>query len=43
MDWRARGEDWISVSMKGRLLIRNICMVLNRYLNAAEPRHSKTV
>ncbi len=37
------GEDWISVSMKGRLLIRNICMVFDRYLNSAEPRHSKTV
>jgi hypothetical protein len=29
--------------MKGRLLIRNICMVFDRYLNSAEPRHSKTV
>ena len=37
------GEEWVSVSMKGRLLIRNICMVFDRYLNSAEPRHSKTV
>jgi len=35
--------EWISVSMKGRLLIRNVCMVFDRYLNGAEPRHSKTV
>jgi oxygen-independent coproporphyrinogen-3 oxidase len=37
------GEDWISVSMKGRLLIRNICVVFDRYLNAADSRHPKTV
>ena len=37
------GEDWISVSMKGRLLIRNVCMVFDRYLNTADSRHSKTV
>ncbi len=37
------GEEWISVSMKGRLLIRNICIVFDRYLNSVEPRHSKTV
>lgn len=37
--------DWISVSMRGRLLIRNICMVFDRYLatRSAEPRYSKTV
>jgi oxygen-independent coproporphyrinogen-3 oxidase len=37
--------DWISVSSKGRLLIRNICMVFDRYLatRGAEPRYSKTV
>jgi oxygen-independent coproporphyrinogen-3 oxidase len=37
--------DWISVSGKGRLLIRNICMVFDRYLatRGAEPRYSKTV
>lgn len=28
-------EEWISVTPKGRLLIRNICMVFDRYLNAA--------
>lgn len=27
-------DDWISVTLKGRLLIRNICMVFDRYLNA---------
>ncbi len=37
--------DWLRVSAKGRLLIRNICMVFDRYLNpAAEPlRYSKTI
>jgi oxygen-independent coproporphyrinogen-3 oxidase len=37
--------DWISVSTKGRLLIRNVCMVFDRYLAAhsAGPRYSKTV
>jgi oxygen-independent coproporphyrinogen-3 oxidase len=37
--------DWISVSSRGRLLIRNICMVFDRYLatRGAEPRYSKTV
>jgi oxygen-independent coproporphyrinogen-3 oxidase len=37
--------DWISVSNRGRLLIRNICMVFDRYLanRGAEPRYSKTV
>jgi oxygen-independent coproporphyrinogen-3 oxidase len=37
--------DWISVSAKGRLLIRNVCMVFDRYLAApgAGPRYSKTV
>lgn len=41
--------DWISVSLKGRLLIRNICMVFDRYL-AQKPatgvvplRYSKTI
>jgi len=37
------GEDWISVTMKGRLLIRNVCMVFDRYLAGAPARHSKTV
>jgi oxygen-independent coproporphyrinogen-3 oxidase len=36
--------DWISVGAKGRLLIRNVCMVFDRYLaGGAGPRHSKTV
>jgi oxygen-independent coproporphyrinogen-3 oxidase len=37
--------DWISVSAKGRLLIRNVCMVFDCYLAArsAGPRYSKTV
>jgi oxygen-independent coproporphyrinogen-3 oxidase len=39
------GTDWISVTMKGRLLIRNVCMVFDRYLalRAGLPRHSRTV
>jgi oxygen-independent coproporphyrinogen-3 oxidase len=39
------GADWITVSMKGRLLIRNVCMVFDRYLasRAAGPRHSQTI
>ncbi len=39
------GPDWLSVTLKGRLLIRNICMVFDRYLNekAALPRFSKTI
>jgi oxygen-independent coproporphyrinogen-3 oxidase len=36
--------DWITVTLKGRLLIRNVCMAFDRYL---APRgvstHSKTV
>jgi oxygen-independent coproporphyrinogen-3 oxidase len=42
----AIGPDWISVTLKGRLLIRNICMVFDRYLaagQAAAPRFSKTI
>jgi oxygen-independent coproporphyrinogen-3 oxidase len=37
--------DWISVSNRGRLLIRNVCMVFDRYLaeRSAGPRYSKTV
>ncbi|GAB3473078.1 oxygen-independent coproporphyrinogen III oxidase [Massilia terrae] len=37
--------EWISVSMKGRLLIRNVAMVFDRYLaaRAAGPRHSQTI
>jgi oxygen-independent coproporphyrinogen-3 oxidase len=38
------GPDWISVTQKGRLLIRNVCMVFDRYLAAPGPAmHSKTV
>jgi oxygen-independent coproporphyrinogen-3 oxidase len=41
--------DWLTVSLKGRLLIRNICMVFDRYLGAAKGaavhplRYSKTI
>lgn len=37
--------DWITVTMKGRLLIRNVCMVFDRYLarHGEQPRHSRTV
>ncbi|MBS0308437.1 MAG: oxygen-independent coproporphyrinogen III oxidase, partial [Proteobacteria bacterium] len=42
--------DWLTVTQKGRLLIRNICMAFDRYLAAApktiriEPqRYSKTI
>ncbi|MES2074177.1 MAG: oxygen-independent coproporphyrinogen III oxidase [Pseudomonadota bacterium] len=40
---------WLTVTPKGRLLIRNICMVFDRYLNAARDnapqplRYSKTI
>ena len=38
------GPDWISVTSKGRLLIRNVCMVFDRYLHeGASPRHSRTI
>ncbi|MBQ5946116.1 oxygen-independent coproporphyrinogen III oxidase [Massilia sp. ST3] len=38
------GPEWISVSMKGRLLIRNVCMVFDRYLaERTGPRHSQTI
>jgi oxygen-independent coproporphyrinogen-3 oxidase len=42
-------EEWLSVAPKGRLLIRNICMVFDRYLaighaTKTEPlRYSKTI
>ncbi|QNA89505.1 oxygen-independent coproporphyrinogen III oxidase [Massilia sp. Dwa41.01b] len=37
--------DWISVTLRGRLLIRNVCMVFDRYLGQpmAMPRYSRTV
>jgi len=36
---------WISVTLKGRLLIRNVCMVFDRYLarQAEGPRYSQTI
>jgi oxygen-independent coproporphyrinogen-3 oxidase len=42
-------DDWISVSLKGRLLIRNVCMIFDRYLGTQphpQPqrlRYSKTI
>ena len=42
-------DEWISISLKGRLLIRNVCMVFDRHLQHArrlqsEPvRYSRTV
>ena len=38
-------DDWISVTPRGRLLIRNVCMVFDRYLGQPAPalRHSRTV
>jgi oxygen-independent coproporphyrinogen-3 oxidase len=38
-------DEWITVTMKGRLLIRNICMVFDRYLALAQSplRYSKTI
>jgi len=40
-----RDAHWISVSPKGRLLIRNVCMVFDRYLGKGMPavRFSRTV
>ncbi len=36
--------DWISVTLKGRLLIRNVCMVFDRYLaTRGAATHSRTV
>ncbi len=37
--------DWINVTPKGRLLIRNVCMVFDRYLAVANsgPQHSRTI
>lgn len=39
------GPEWISVTPKGRLLIRNVCMVFDRYLAQPlqQPRYSQTV
>jgi len=30
------GEDWISVTHRGRLLVRVVCMVFDRYLREAQ-------
>jgi len=37
--------EWLSVTPKGRVLIRNVCMVFDRYLGtgAATPRHARTI
>jgi oxygen-independent coproporphyrinogen III oxidase len=43
------GDDWITVTPKGRFLIRNICMAFDRYLGAERQmkleriRYSKTI
>jgi oxygen-independent coproporphyrinogen-3 oxidase len=39
------GGEWLMVTAKGRLLIRNVCMVFDRYLaeRVAGPRHSQTI
>jgi oxygen-independent coproporphyrinogen-3 oxidase len=43
------GGDWITVTPKGRFLIRNICMAFDRYLGAERAikldrmRYSKTI
>ncbi|HSJ98098.1 MAG TPA: coproporphyrinogen III oxidase, partial [Myxococcota bacterium] len=31
-------EEWIHVTPRGRLLVRSVCMVFDRYLRAAEQR-----
>ncbi len=39
-------DEWLSVTPKGRMLIRNICMVFDRYLQARQPdgpRYSRTI
>ena len=38
-------EEWLCVTAKGRVLIRNVCMVFDRYLGAgaAGPRHSRAI
>jgi oxygen-independent coproporphyrinogen-3 oxidase len=39
-------DKWISVTPRGRLLIRNVCMVFDRYLQekrADVPRYSRTI
>jgi len=34
------GPDWIVVTPKGRLLVRSVCMVFDRYLREREARAS---
>jgi oxygen-independent coproporphyrinogen-3 oxidase len=38
-------DEWISVTPKGRMLIRSICMVFDRYLrqDRETQRYSKTI
>ena len=31
-------RDWIHVTPRGRLLVRAVCMVFDKYLRAAEQR-----
>jgi oxygen-independent coproporphyrinogen-3 oxidase len=31
-------QDWITVTARGRLLVRPICMAFDRYLRAAQQR-----
>ena len=31
-------DDWITVTPAGRLLVRSVCMVFDKYLHAAEQR-----
>jgi len=35
--------EWLSVTAKGRILIRNVCMLFDRYLGAGPARHSRTI
>jgi oxygen-independent coproporphyrinogen-3 oxidase len=37
--------EWLSVTPRGRVLIRNVCMVFDRYLGTGSsgPRHSRTI
>jgi oxygen-independent coproporphyrinogen-3 oxidase len=35
--------EWLSVTAKGRILIRNVCMVFDRYLQSGGARHSRTI
>jgi oxygen-independent coproporphyrinogen-3 oxidase len=42
-------NDWITVTSRGRLLVRNICMVFDKYLEMGHPvklermRYSRTI